>query len=197
MHYRQQKALLTRKKILDAALELFTEKGFDEVKVSDIVKKSKTSKGAFYTHFSSKYEIFLEKFKEIDDFYITYEQDQTGPQTPLQFIENLHKAQVHYLKDELGKDTVRTIYMNVLRADQDSFVADKKRPYFHIVKKFIKKGQEDGSIREDMSSEVLTAQITKAIRGNIYDWCSNDKYDLEKEQDYLLSILLLGLTPKQ
>ncbi|ADC50733.1 TetR/AcrR family transcriptional regulator [Alkalihalophilus pseudofirmus OF4] len=193
MQYRQQKAMLTRKKILDAALELFTERGFDEVKVSDIVKKSATSKGAFYTHFSSKYEIFLEKFKEIDDFYIAYEQEQITQLTPLEFLSNLHKAQVHYLENELGKDTVRTIYMNVLRSDQNSFVSDRKRPYFHIVKKFIKKGQEDGSIRDDMTCEVLAAQMTKAVRGNIYDWCSNEKFDLEKEQNYLLSILLEGL----
>ena len=49
----------TRQRILDAATEVFSEKGYHGSAVDDIVKASKTSKGSFYFHFPSKQEIFF------------------------------------------------------------------------------------------------------------------------------------------
>ena len=49
----------TRQRILDAATEVFSEKGYHGSAVDDIVKASSTSKGSFYFHFPSKQEIFF------------------------------------------------------------------------------------------------------------------------------------------
>ena len=49
----------TRLRILDAATEVFSEKGYHGSAVDDIVKASRTSKGSFYFHFPSKQEIFF------------------------------------------------------------------------------------------------------------------------------------------
>ena len=55
----------TRQRILNAAIEIFSEKGYHGTAVDDIVKASHTSKGSFYFHFPSKQEIF---FSLIDRF---------------------------------------------------------------------------------------------------------------------------------
>lgn len=49
----------TRRRILDAATEVFSEKGYHGAAVDDIVKASQTSKGSFYFHFPSKQDIFF------------------------------------------------------------------------------------------------------------------------------------------
>ncbi len=49
----------TRLRILDAATEVFSEKGYHGSAVDDIVKASRTSKGSFYFHFPSKQDIFF------------------------------------------------------------------------------------------------------------------------------------------
>ncbi len=49
----------TRRKILEAAAQVFSEKGFYGSVVDDIVKASGTSKGAVYFYFDSKEQIFL------------------------------------------------------------------------------------------------------------------------------------------
>ena len=48
----------TRKRILDAAMDVFSEKGYTNALIDDIAKESDTSKGAFYFHFPSKKAIF-------------------------------------------------------------------------------------------------------------------------------------------
>jgi len=44
-------------RIINSAQELFSEKGYDETTVADIIKKAGSSKGGFYHHFKSKDEV--------------------------------------------------------------------------------------------------------------------------------------------
>lgn len=53
------KAKATRDKILDAAIKVFSTKGYHETRVDDIVDASNTSKGSVYFHFPGKQQIFL------------------------------------------------------------------------------------------------------------------------------------------
>jgi AcrR family transcriptional regulator len=54
----------TRKRILDSALRLFADKGYDATGVAEICTTADVSKGAFYHHFPSKQAIFLELFRD-------------------------------------------------------------------------------------------------------------------------------------
>jgi TetR/AcrR family fatty acid metabolism transcriptional regulator len=49
----------TRGRILDAALSVFSRKGYHDASVDDIVTESQTSKGSVYFHFPNKQELFL------------------------------------------------------------------------------------------------------------------------------------------
>lgn len=50
----------TRERILDIALELFTEHGYDKTSMRDIAERLGTTKAALYYHFKSKADILLE-----------------------------------------------------------------------------------------------------------------------------------------
>lgn len=51
---RQARSEATRKKILDAAVELFGESGYSVVGLGDIIERAELTKGALYYHFDSK-----------------------------------------------------------------------------------------------------------------------------------------------
>lgn len=55
----------TRERILQAALEVFAEKGYHRALVDDIVRVSGTSKGAVYHHFPNKEALFLALVDEL------------------------------------------------------------------------------------------------------------------------------------
>ena len=62
------KARATRERILDAAVNVFSRKGYHEAKVDDIVEASDTSKGSVYFYFPGKQQIFLalvDKFADV------------------------------------------------------------------------------------------------------------------------------------
>src|SRR5580704_8878228 len=50
----------TRERILDIALELFTERGYDKTSLRDIAERLGITKAALYYHFERKQDILLE-----------------------------------------------------------------------------------------------------------------------------------------
>ncbi|MFC4077777.1 TetR/AcrR family transcriptional regulator [Salinithrix halophila] len=53
-------------KIIQAARQLFAEKGYKDTSMADIVKASNSSKGNVYYHFKSKEDLFLHVIEEDD-----------------------------------------------------------------------------------------------------------------------------------
>lgn len=56
----QARSAATRQKILQAALSLFSQSGYDATGVAEICRAAGVSKGAFYYHFPSKQALFLD-----------------------------------------------------------------------------------------------------------------------------------------
>ena len=64
---REKKVVQMREKIYYAAIELFTENGYDAVKVADICKEANVSLGTFYNYYSSKKNLLEEYAAAIDN----------------------------------------------------------------------------------------------------------------------------------
>ena len=55
----KSKAQLTRQRIMDAALNVFSRKGFHDTRIDDIADEAQSSKGGVYFHFPGKEQLFL------------------------------------------------------------------------------------------------------------------------------------------
>src|SRR5512139_2032486 len=80
----QQRSEETRSRILEAAIKLFSNRGYNKASVDDICAEAGISKGAFYHHFESKQGLFLALLdgwlKTIDNA-IEASKDKTAPET--------------------------------------------------------------------------------------------------------------------
>jgi AcrR family transcriptional regulator len=192
MNKKQLQGLKTKQRLLDVAIELFEEKGFQTTTVDEIIEKANSSKGAFYTHFKSKHDIFLEKFKEIDEYY---------ENEIVQIIENISlnkdklavffHLQMKYIENDLGWDVVRTIYEVELNTERESFFLIPDRPLYRILKKIFKDGQENGEFRTDLTPDDMLKIALRVMRGILYDWSIHKaNFSLEKEQEILFSMMI-------
>lgn len=59
---RQEKNKLTQQRIMDAFVKLVSEKGFNNLTVSNITRTAKLSRGTFYIYYLDKYDV-LEKIE--------------------------------------------------------------------------------------------------------------------------------------
>ena len=56
----QQRSEETRSNILDASISLFASQGFERTTVAEICSKAGVSKGAFFHHFPTKQDVFMQ-----------------------------------------------------------------------------------------------------------------------------------------
>jgi AcrR family transcriptional regulator len=61
----QRRVSQTRKKLLDAARQVFAEKGLDMTRIGDITERADVGKGTFYNHFKSKEHLIRELIKGV------------------------------------------------------------------------------------------------------------------------------------
>jgi AcrR family transcriptional regulator len=63
---REAEAQATREALVDAALELFTERGYAGVGTEEIVGRAKVTRGALYHHFADKRDLFRTVFERVE-----------------------------------------------------------------------------------------------------------------------------------
>lgn len=190
---KQQRGKETKQQLLQTALRLFSEKGYQQVTVDEIVKKSNSSKGSFYLHFSSKHDIFMEKFKEIDEYYIdvfkSLPEKMPIDEKLLLFI---HK-QMDYIQNVLGKDLMQVIYSNAIITVGDNYFTDIERPLFTILEKLLIKAHEQNEIDDSVTVKAFHFIMMKGLLGCIYHWCmASESYDLQEKSEQFFSVLIRG-----
>jgi len=97
--------------ILDAAMELFSKKGYHNTQVSDIIRFVGMSSNTFYAHFKDKKELFEEvATRSLDDLRATLKK-MRETKTPGDILERLEKMKGTYniLFDFLEKNPQQMI----------------------------------------------------------------------------------------
>lgn len=62
--HKQERALATRRELIDAARGVFARHGFESARLEDIAARAGKSRGAFYANFCDKEDVFFALFEE-------------------------------------------------------------------------------------------------------------------------------------
>jgi AcrR family transcriptional regulator len=169
----QQRSEETRAKIMDAAVKLFSTRGFTAASVDDICQEAGISKGAFYHHFESKQALFLALLdgwlQEIDSA-IQASKDKTAPETFMQMTEAFP-----YLFETAGEGLPMFLEF-WLQASRDKTIWEASiapyRRYHKYFTSLIKKGVEEGSFVEvdpDLTSRMIVATAMGLLLQSLLD----------------------------
>jgi AcrR family transcriptional regulator len=196
---RSVRSKLTRQRIYDTAVSLFLKKGYEKVSIDEICEKVGLTKGAFYSHFKSKDQIVIERMLAVDEHYRSDILPQvaglkSGTDKILSFIRLLLKHM-----NELGKTTVKTAYYTQIGYDQRlSSIMTEKRTLYKIIQELVIEAQNNGDLRDDLTSGEITQIIMHNIRGIVYNWClSTSKFDIENAGECLTKVLSTGLQKRK
>ncbi len=175
MTKRQEKAQITKRKLIDTGLDLLKEKGFEAINVEDITKAAGVSKGTFYTYFKRKedivYEISRAPFADIIN------EINSMKDKPLierlthyfrRFMERVEFAGVHvcrqWVRDVLDPKNV-----------PDNKDSSKLSFDVEMLKNILSSAVENNDLSQDTPVEALTYIIISTLYGMMTLWCMSDK----------------------
>ena len=192
---KQRRGEVTQKHILDTALKLFAQKGYDRVTVDEICKKSGTSKGSFYQHFSAKSDIFFMKFLEADDYYAKVMESLPGDLDVYEKISVFFEKALRFLNDKMGKDLMKVMYSSALTSSEHKYFLNENRRLTHIFKQLAMEVLESKRLvpTEQRIQDILTV-MTQAMFGMIYHWCiRRDDRSLDELSGHAIAVMVEGL----
>ena len=131
---------------MEAALEVFAEKGFETASISLIAKRAGISKGLIYNYFESKEELIKEiMFKGIDQFIPVIDPNHDGELSREEFAFLIHET-FHILQKNL---VFWRLYFSVFMQPAVLKIIEEKMletmmPFLNIVYQYyLKKGVEN------------------------------------------------------
>ncbi|GLX69859.1 TetR/AcrR family transcriptional regulator [Paenibacillus glycanilyticus] len=146
----------TTNQILNVALNLFIEKGYEQTSIQDIINGlGGLTKGAIYHHFKSKEEIMqaviVHLFKDVDEMLSGVRDDKE-----LNGLEKLRKISQVSLgnpaQDEMAAVAPNLLLNPKLLAAQIEHMLEKAIPVY--IQPIIEQGMRDGSIQTDYPREL-------------------------------------------
>lgn len=170
----------TEKKIIRSALELFVRRGYHGTSIKNITQKVGLTKGALYSHFSSKGELLLriiDKYKRhfLDEMMravTEYEGDA---------IEKLHRAISFNSKFALENQDLcifLTFLTTELNADVDFEPALRNvyQEYQKFISQLIQRGINQGLFKKDLDPDLTALTFIAFHDGVLNQWVLNRSY---------------------
>lgn len=167
----------TKETIVQTALRLFLQNGYEKTSMNDIAREVGITKPAIYHHFKNKDELFHEVLSLFFEEMGKWSRDRFGS---CKTLKELLRAFFQSLKSFrevadilLGKDKEGTPYsfleLFLAASKKDPCIQKRIEGGFLRSRRFLKekllKAQKKGEIRKDINCEILAFQIHALIEG--------------------------------
>ena len=161
-----------KNKIFNTAMMLFSRHGYDKVKIDDIVKYARVSKGTFYAYFPRKDSVLVECFNMIDEHYTQVFKTVSSTSSARERIQLFLETAADYCTNVCGMQVMKVVYMNQIGLhDSPPILRNKTRRYFSFLLETVRVGQKTGEFPLSISAEELTEFLARTVRSILYDWC--------------------------
>lgn len=181
---RQVQGEATRLAILDAAIRLTRQVGFDKMTIRDICAAAGVTTGAFYHHFSSKEDLLKQGFTSVDVF-LEKALEPYRDLPPLDRLEALTRLYARFMEEQ-GWETISLYYSRRLLSPEADPM-DPDRYTLRAMRECLTALAQDGILSPALSPEWTADFFFRHFRGTVIDWVLHQgSYPLwpKLEQDY-------------
>lgn len=170
----------TKRKIFEASMKLFAEKGYDATSVEEITATVGVAKGTLYYHFSSKEEIYNFLLEEGTKLLINNVDIKISKLDSA--IDKLRAIVLLQLRVMIKYENLITIYLSSLWGGQDRNKTTQKylNTYLSKIKEIVDEGMKSGELKQG-DSDIITYEIFSfTSTGMMYKLKTNNDVDLKK-----------------
>jgi AcrR family transcriptional regulator len=189
---RERKKLETRQALLEAALGLFREKGYDETTVEEITQRADVAKGTFFNYFSSKEALLGElAVWQLEQLRARLDVDQGAPKSPMARVKLL--MQLLHEQTEHDFRLARHAFAQRLSLPPPP-PHRAKHQLFGLFVDLVREAQACGEIRADVDAELAGDLLRMAFFRRMVA-CHGDNGDppAVEHLNYVIDLLMGGL----
>ncbi len=149
-----------RARVLDAAVDLFAEQGYDATSVNQVIARAGVAKGGFYHHFASKEDLLYEVYgdlitRQLDAAEQILARGQAAPDTLRALIHDLVTSTAASVRPAL----VFRREITRLGDDRTAQYRRARRRYHDLVRKLVRDGQARGEFAAVAPADIVTFTI--------------------------------------
>jgi AcrR family transcriptional regulator len=157
---REQKKLETRQAIMQAAVKLFSEKGFEKTSIEELARAAGIGKGTIYSYFQTKTDI-LHAFCE-DEMVCLHQEltDNADKEIPLlQQMVRIYMSEFRHITEnrEFGRLFMQeTVFPREVDLERH---LENEDNYFKLLFPLLEKARERGELRKDIDLLYITGHF--------------------------------------
>lgn len=156
-----------RQELIDAARQLFVQRGYEETSVSDIVKKIGVTQGTFYWHFPSKQEILAAIMREMAEL-ITAVMRKTAERQELAAIEKLRQMENESMALMTEHSTLlQALWIRANAPFREQLIKETNPQFLLIIVSIIRQGVAEGVFH--VSNPEAAAVFVLAVVDKFFD----------------------------
>jgi len=187
----------TKDRILDAALTVFSSKGYHDTRLDEIVNESHTSKGAIYFHFPNKERLFLalvDQFADLLERRVVeaIEQEEKGMARVRVALETSLETFGRYRRPAKLL-LIQATGLGTTFEEKRSEVNDR---FAYLIQTYLDESVEVGDI-EAIDTEVVSVAWLGAIYNVVIRWVNTGEPEPQRIMGTLLPILLKSVGYEQ
>ena len=172
-----------RQQILEAALAWFSENGFHQTGMADIVKRSGLSHGAVYLYFPSKDDLIEALADDRHRREAVLNSVAQGSADPIDGLHALVRTYAQWLTDPTGEARRRVGIHGWAEALRNRRVRtgvvegiDMPRA---LIVALVERAQHDGLIKRDLGADAMARVLIAIFQGFVLQKCWGEDFDVE------------------
>jgi TetR/AcrR family fatty acid metabolism transcriptional regulator len=185
-----------RARILEAAIQAFSQKGYHQTRISDIAKAANVADGTVYLYFEGKAELLSTIFEDrMERFLETGRREIAGVHGALAKLRRVVDLHLEDLGQNPDLATVFQIELRHSSRFMELYSRSYLRDYFQLIAGILEEGQKEGSIRPDLDTWLATKCIFGILDEAATNWVLSKKnYRLHATAQQILDFLMQGLS---
>ena len=195
---KEREHLARRNEILQAALKLFSQKGYHLTSINEIAKEAQFSVGSLYGFFKNKEDLFLTLFNvEIEEIeeYVTGKTGQvrgTKERMNIMFEALFEYFEEHWEAFNLLAAN-RATFDVTLKENLGEIIHKRQIQFLKLTTELIQEGIKQGIFRP-LRPEEMALALMGLVNGSIFFWIQSGRtYSLKERSRDILDIFYRGV----
>lgn len=182
-------------RLVDVALRLFAEKGYEGTSVQDVVTAAGVTKGAMYHYFGSKDDLLHEIYARV--LRMQTERLDSVVEQDLPIAERVHAAAEDVVRTTIEHLESTTIFfrsLHQLSEENQRTVRRERRRYHETFRSLVVDGQESGAFRADVDAELAVDYFFGSVHHLPMWWKPRGRRSAAEVGRAFADLFLAGIT---